>query len=164
MEHRPIEGFSNYAAREDGQIVRLTSRTFAKAGTVLAGGYVRHGYRGVALQSDDKRQVTVPVHLLIAKAFHGPKPDGAVCRHLNGDKMDNRPANLAWGTAAENYANRDAHGTTAKGTTHGCAKLTEEQVVAIRSSTAPQRALAKQYGVSQAQVSDIKLRKVWKHL
>lgn len=46
--------------------------------------------------------VTRPVHQLVLEAFEGPRPDGMVCRHLNGDKADNRSANLAYGTQADN--------------------------------------------------------------
>ena len=33
---------------------------------------------------------------LVLTAFIGPKPPGAVARHLNGDKTDNRLENLSW--------------------------------------------------------------------
>lgn len=54
------------------------------------------------------------LHRLVA-AFHLPtKPNvenrRVMLRHLNGDKHDNRAANLAWGTAADNYADDIQHG------------------------------------------------------
>ncbi len=55
------------------------------------------------------------VHTLVLMAFAGPRPaDGMVTRHLNGDKLDNRAANLAWGTVQENIHDKFAHGTDHK--------------------------------------------------
>lgn len=46
------------------------------------------------------------LHDLVLTAFVGPRPEGAVARHLNDDPTDNRLVNLAWGTRSENQ--RDA--------------------------------------------------------
>jgi hypothetical protein len=43
-----------------------------------------------------------PVHHAVLRAFRGECPAGRECRHLNGDRTDNRLVNLAWGTPAEN--------------------------------------------------------------
>lgn len=42
------------------------------------------------------------VHVLVARAFHGPKPIGMEVLHLNHDPADNRPQNLVYGTRSEN--------------------------------------------------------------
>lgn len=69
-----------------------------------------HGYPKVNIKNGDLRQAML-VHREVCEAFHGPKPtpDHQV-RHLNGDRTDNRAANLAWGTASENALDRIAHG------------------------------------------------------
>jgi hypothetical protein len=41
-------------------------------------------------------------HILICTAFHGPRPDGYQCDHINGIPTDNRACNLQWVTPAEN--------------------------------------------------------------
>lgn len=51
-----------------------------------------------------------------------------------------------------------------RGEAHKCAKLTEEKVRAIRSSTCSNAALANQYLVSTVTIAKIKRRKLWKHL
>lgn len=51
------------------------------------------------------------VHHLVAEAFLGPRPEGLLIRHLNGDGGDNRAENLAYGTHAENAADAIRHGT-----------------------------------------------------
>lgn len=53
------------------------------------------------------------VHQLVTAAFLGPRPEGAVTRHLNGDYLDNRLENLTYGTQSENLADAVAHGTHA---------------------------------------------------
>ena len=42
------------------------------------------------------------LHDLVLTAFVGPRPEGAVARHLNDDPTDNRLVNLAWGSRSEN--------------------------------------------------------------
>lgn len=42
------------------------------------------------------------IHSLIAATFIGPRPQGAIIRHLNDDPWDNRVENLAYGTPHEN--------------------------------------------------------------
>lgn len=76
------------------------------------------------------------------------------------------PAHLFMGTHAENMADRNRKGRAAhnRGEQHGCAKLTEAQVLAIRDSTQTQKTLAAKYGVSISTISLILKRDVWTHL
>lgn len=103
------------------------------------------------------------VHRLVLEAFVGPPAEGAEARHLNGIKTDNRVANLAWGTTQENADDRRRHGTATGGKMPGTqsptSKLTREQARAIFLSGGKQRAIAAAYGVHQAVVSNIKLKK-----
>lgn len=39
---------------------------------------------------------------LVCEAFHGPRPKGYQCMHLDGNPKNNKPENLAWGTVYEN--------------------------------------------------------------
>lgn len=55
----------------------------------------------VCLSKDSKVKTRKVAHL-VCEAFHGPRPIGYVCMHLNGNPEDNRPENLAWGTVYEN--------------------------------------------------------------
>ena len=41
-------------------------------------------------------------HFLICSTFHGPRPVGYQCDHLNGDILDYSAANLEWVTPKEN--------------------------------------------------------------
>ena len=73
-------------------------------------------------------------------------------------------ANLCYGTKLENAADRDAHGTTARGERVGGAKLTAEQVLAIREDTRTLKQIASSYGVHFSLISLIRKRKVWAHV
>lgn len=69
-----------------------------------------HGYVGVILWRDGKYR-NVRVHRLVLEAFVGPCPRGMETLHGNGQRNDNRLANLRWGTQEENAEDRVRHGT-----------------------------------------------------
>lgn len=50
------------------------------------------------------------VHQLVMEAFVGPRPEGQLIRHLDGDCTNNTLANLAYGTNSENQLDRVRHG------------------------------------------------------
>lgn len=69
------------------------------------------GYQYVVLSlgSNENKKLT-PVHTLVCETFHGPRPEGMVCRHLDGDPLNNCSENLAWGTQSENMHDAVRHG------------------------------------------------------
>lgn len=129
----------------------------------------RKGYPKVKLW---KSQVSKGflVHRLVAIHFIGPIPEGHICRHMDGDKNNACIGNLAYGTPAQNEADKKSHGTDGTGERHPAAKLTESQVLEIRSCFIPNSrifggsALGRKYGVSQPLISAIICRRIWKHI
>ncbi|SIJ97169.1 NUMOD4 motif [Mycobacteroides abscessus subsp. abscessus] len=70
------------------------------------------GYRHTNLYRNNKGTVCY-VHRAVAEAFIGPLPVAQVCRHLNGNPLDNRAQNLCYGTDSDNKRDSVAHGTHA---------------------------------------------------
>jgi hypothetical protein len=106
-------------------------------------------------------------HRLVLEAFVGPCPPGMECAHNNNIRNDNRPDNLRWATRQENMDDQRKFGTSCKGEAKPSARLTEEQVKAIRAI--PYRhglyaELGREYGIAQNTVRLIRLRKKWAYL
>lgn len=101
-------------------------------------------------------------------AFLAPRPSLAhQLRHLNGNKLDNRAVNLAWGTAQENIDDRERHGTTARGERVGTAVLTAKEVAAIKRGLvggASKASLARAFGVSWPCIDHIARGDNWNHV
>jgi hypothetical protein len=98
----------------------------------------------------------------------GPIPDGLQVLH----RCDNRPCrevrHLFLGTVQDNMQDMVSKDRHARGERNGHAKLTEAQVVELRTRRAAggvtQRALAAEYGVSEQTVCDILKRRRWAHV
>jgi len=95
-------------------------------------------------------------------------PEGHIIRHKCRNKNCVNPEHLETGTHAENQADRLRDGTSTRGIKHPQAKLTEEQVRAIRTiysaGNISQERLAKEYGVSRETISHIVQRRLWSHI
>jgi thymidylate synthase (FAD) len=71
------------------------------------------GHYFYASMSDGSgRCIRANIHTLVLNAFVGPAPVGGVARHLNGNPLDNRLRNLAWGSERENAEDRKLHGVS----------------------------------------------------
>ena len=75
-----------------------------------------------------------------------------------------RPEHLFLGTHADNIRDRDAKDRTARGEQGGNRKLTEAQVIAIRSSDGSLSDIAVRFNIDRTQVWHIKTRQQWKHI
>lgn len=98
---------------------------------------------------------------------NGPIPDGMlVCHHCDVRHCVN-PAHLFLGTYADNARDMANKGRALRGERNHQAKLTAEQVLAIREAGARGEkimALAAQYDVSARLVFNILTGKAWRHL
>lgn len=124
------------------------------------------GHESITL-SDGHVEVYEYVHRFVLEAFVGPCPPGLECRHLDGDRGNNRLSNLCWGTTQENAEDRVRHGTTNRGERHPMALLTEEEVRWVRTRFAAgvsQAEIARSLRVSRSTVYLIVHRIRWGHL
>jgi hypothetical protein len=93
----------------------------------------KHGYLRIRRRRQGKVE-TYYIHQLVLNEFGGSCPPGLECRHLNGNRTDNRwPDNLVWGTHRENCEDRIIHGTNPSGERNGQSILTQTQANDIRS-------------------------------
>lgn len=156
---RVVPGFPDYHVSDRGQ-VRLQ-----RGGAVrMLRRSTNQGYRTVALRAGDDHR-SFKVHALVLSAFVGPRPEGAVTRHLDGDRGNNVLANLRWGTHAENAADRRRHGTEAEGERNFGAKLTEGDVHEIRRLAATgdwsTTALGRRFSVTGVQICRVMTGEAW---
>lgn len=115
---KPVVGYEGiYEVSDQGRVRSLdravlcsNGRRRQVKGRVLRPATGMHGHLYVSLWRKNT-QTSFLVHRLVLESFVGPAPVGLMCRHLNGDAGDNRPNNLAWGTAKENAADTKLHGT-----------------------------------------------------
>ena len=80
-------------------------------GGILKGHFCGGPYRRVQIVRDGRVIKNAKVHHLVAEAFLGPRPEGLDIRHLDGDPLNNRADNLAYGTRSENIQDTVRHGT-----------------------------------------------------
>ncbi len=154
VEYRPIEGFPGYEIGSDGSVWSSSIlRSWNRGKRVLLSTRCdRDGYLRVRLVREGvRKRFNKMIHVLMIEAFVGPRPDGYVCRHLNGINTDNRLENLAWGTPQDNSDDRARHGRTVRGSRFWSARLSENDVRQIRelrgSHRISLRALAVAFGV-----------------
>ena len=120
------------------------------------------GYVDVRVLCGGRRR-RVALHAVVAFAFYGPRPDGHDVDHLNGDKTDNRAANLDYCTRSENLRR---YWAGVEGDDRNRAqKLTpaeaRELKVHLDAGDVSQVELAERYGVSEQHVSNIKHGRRW---
>jgi len=94
-----------------------------------------------------------------------PKANENVCHSCDNPGCVN-PDHLSVATVLENQRDkwRKKRGNPKIGESHWIAKITEDDVRAIRASAEDQKDIAKRYGITQSTVSDIKRRKSWRHI
>ncbi len=111
-EWRPVPEWEDlFEVSSDGRVRSLVARTCWPAKRELQQtSPSEYGHLRVALARDGVTR-RVFVHRLVAAAFIGPRPEGQFVRHLNGISTDNRPENLAYGTASDNAQDSLRHGT-----------------------------------------------------
>jgi hypothetical protein len=177
MERRPIPGFPGYEITEDGRVFSWKPKSRNSKPPIVARVLKEidnnRNYLTVDLMKDGKKYRKT-IHCLVLETFVGPPKFGEVACHNDGNSKNNHISNLRWDTRISNEADKKLHKTcnsitkAVNGTKNGQSKLTEEQVIDIRTRYASgiisQKKLAKQFGVSNRLINFIVHRKTWTHI
>lgn len=110
----------------------------------------------------------VRAHRVSYVLHHGEVPGRLYVLHHCDNRKCVNPIHLYVGTHTQNMKDKVQRGRSftgdQKGEAHGRAKLTNEQVYAIRASDKPNPMLARRYGLTPSAIGMIKRRKTWAHL
>ncbi len=121
--------------------------------------------RGVGYGVVGGREVA---HRVSYRLLVGEIPSGMHVLHRCDNTACVNPRHLFLGTHQDNMRDMVAKGrhllNRPMGATHGNAKLTEADVIAIRASTKTLKELAAEYGVSFGLIGHIRARRAWRHL
>ncbi len=162
-EWRQIPNFEDYEISNFG---RLKSRRRG-SNILMSPSIDRYGYRKVMLSKNGKPHHFM-IHRLVAMTFIPNSRGVNQINHRNGNKLCNHVDNLEWCTAQENILHAVETGLKKRGEEHRFAKITEKKVLEIRSKYIPQKytmkKLAEEHGLKISCVSDIVLRRSWKHI
>ena len=175
---RPVVGYPEYAGlyevSEFGDVRRLAGTPYCRQTRVLRQwvcslSYHHCHWRLTVTLSDKGVRRAVMVHHLVAHAFIGEPSytaDGELMQidHVDGNHFNNDYRNLEYVTLQENHDRSRILGITPHGERHGRRKLTEQEVREIREMPATPAVIAVVFGISKAQVRNIKIGRHWKHL
>lgn len=167
-EWKPVVGYEGiYAISNYGRVKRVAGSHQTPKDRMLKNCIIKDGYLGVSLCRDNKKENS-PIHRLVARAFIGERPERHDINHKDGNKENPSIWNLEYVTASENqyHAYKNYLKKPLVGERHQNAKLTEENVREIlktQKSFSPAY-FAEKYSVSTASISDIIVRRTWKHV
>lgn len=166
---KEIKGYEGlYEVSNDGCVRSLEKRvpfmgSFTTKRARMMRGRKLGGYLIVVLCKNAVKKTHL-VHRLVAAAFINNPDNKKTVNHIDCNPLNNHYSNLEWTTQHENIMhsvglNRHCHGET-----HGCSKLTAEQVLEIRTQAKGILALADKYGVTYSAIKRARSGKTWKHL
>lgn len=126
----------------------------------------KNGYGTIG--SGGKDGSTLYSHRVAWELENGPIPPGLEIRHyVCNNRWCCNVRHMLLGTKKDNSDDKARFGTNNQGERDGMAKLTEPQVLEIRTRLANgelQRVLAGEFDISQPAISAIKHRRSWTHI
>lgn len=116
-EWRPVVGWEGrYEVSNLGRVKTPNYRGSGRERLFCPVAADGHGYVHVHLR---RPQRSVYIHVLVALAFLGPRPDGHGVNHIDGVKRNCRVINLEWVTPFENTRHAVRTGLVATGARNG---------------------------------------------
>ena len=107
---------------------------------------------------------TTRPHCVAYRIFIGPIPEGLDVCHKCDMRLCCNPTHLFTGTRLENMEDAKRKGRIARGERHSQAKLSPDEVLAIRAASGFHREIAERFGISREQVGVIRRRTQWTHI
>lgn len=163
---RTIAGYGGfYDVSDEGRVRSWHKGKWGRASEpkILRASPASNGYCRVTLQGVTRNEYR-QVHELALTTFRGPAPVGMLGAHCNGNPLDNRLWNLRWATPKGNGDDTEWHGRRAWGERHGMAKLDDDAVRFIRTSSLPVKDLAVRFSVCRGSVSRVLAGRGWTHV
>ena len=155
-EARIVDGYDHYFVTNRGRVFS----TKYKRAYMLKPSEAGYGYLFVNLSKNNKQKQRY-VHHLVLEAFDRKREEREECRHLNGDRFDNRIDNLEWGSSKDNSHDCRKHGTTRS-------KLSDNTVLTIRKQYRQgkhtYKDLASVYDVHETMIGHIVRGEAWAHV
>jgi hypothetical protein len=162
-----------YQVSDLGRLKSLRKKVRARTGSfsykrerILKQSFYK-GYLRTCLTYGCKKE-TSSIHRLVALAFI-PNPENKnSVNHKNTIKKDNFISNLEWNTQKENVNHAYDNNLVPfmQGERHGASKLTEKDVLEIRSlrGIISGVELSKRYNISTSVICAIFKKRIWKHI
>lgn len=133
-----IPGYDGYLAGEDGNIYSFwikgkNARIDYSKGIrrKLKPNVGTSGYFGVCLKHNNGTIKLNMVHRIICLAFYGKSQ--LPCSHLDGNRLNNKIANLIYETCFDNIKRKLIHGTHDRGYKNSRSKINKKQLNEIRN-------------------------------
>ncbi len=105
-EWRPVVGYEGlYEVSDTGRVRSLRANKIMRLQH-----HQQFGYKILTLSGHGKR-ITKLIHVMVLTTFVGPRPDGLVACHNDGNPANNTLANLRWDTQSSNLLDAVRQGT-----------------------------------------------------
>lgn len=131
----------------------------AITGCILWFGPTSRGYPRISLKNKEYR-----VSRYLYEKTHGNCINDLNVCHTCDNPLCVNPDHFFIGTHADNQQDKFDKNRQAKGATHGCSKLNNEQAMMAKFTTIKPTVLAKEFNCSATIIRQIRQGKYWKHL
>lgn len=121
------------------------------------------GYGRISNKENRRGMKDRATHVILESSGK-PRPSKAFALHSCDNPSCVNPNHLRWGTHQDNTDDMCSRRRQAYGERNGTSKLTEMDVRHIRVDTRSQRVVGRDYGVAQSTISQIKSKRLWKHI
>lgn len=166
---RPVHEWETlYSVSDHGRVKRIAPGKGTRSGRILKPQRITPGYTVIWLCDRGHRESRL-VHIMVLRAFLGPKPRGKEANHKNGDRADARLKNLEYLTRSENilHSYRELGHRLVVGEARPNSVLTEKLVKEARRLFATGktiREISDHFAVHYSTIHTVVKGGGWKHL